>query len=92
MCSERSSNSSVQMPLFALDVLEPGPTSRTQAVSRLFDGSENCTAMYRLVRGLGGALPPYHLERDERDFLGILLPPKTQMPSPRSSPAPARPC
>jgi hypothetical protein len=31
-------------------------------------GSANCTAMYRLARGLGGALPPYYLERDGRDF------------------------
>jgi hypothetical protein len=31
-------------------------------------GSARCTAMFQLARGLGGALPPYILERDGRDF------------------------
>jgi hypothetical protein len=37
------------MPLFALEVLEPGPTSRTQAVSCLFDSTEEPRVVFETV-------------------------------------------
>src|SRR5260221_7718339 len=43
------SDGSVYMPLFAFDVFEPGPTSRAQAVSRLFDTTQEARVVFEAV-------------------------------------------
>src|SRR5947209_12741715 len=43
------SDGSMHVPLFAFDVFEPGPTSRAQAVSRLFDTTQEARVMFEAV-------------------------------------------
>ena len=39
----------VYVPLFIFDVFEPGPTSRAQAVSRLFDTTQEARVVFEAV-------------------------------------------
>jgi hypothetical protein len=49
------SDGTVHVPLFALDIFEPGPTSRAQAVSRLLDTAQ--AAVSQISQGGPVGLP-----------------------------------